>query len=334
MRLSLRTVTVLVSLGLCSAVAGGIAAAGQPGPRTEEPPPAPARAPHGFVQILGESLSEVTLRPDQESAVEALGAQIEPLQVKVDAAESALLMALSDQVLTGMIRRDALEPQVAGYAEARQEVSGELRAAIEQLHDLLDPSQREDFADAIESRVHRVRRAILAGEKLDDLAQALQLTDAQKQEISDNLAQLAPSLEHERVAIHAAIEGFRGETFSIEDYLPLAKVPERARQRAERIIDLTDATLRILDADQREKLADRIRDAATERADEPEEHPVTHEKGDEHVGEGSQHMWAAAGVRRGAFGGVRGGVVVGGAPGFAYRRAVAFPYAAGWGYGW
>ena len=337
MRLSLRTVVVFSALGLASAVVGGIALAGQPAPH-EEPTPTPSHAPHGFVQIIGESLSEVTLRPEQESAVEALGARIEPLQAKVDDAENALLLGLSDQVLMGTISRDALEPLVNGYANARQDASGELRAALAQLHDLLDPSQREDLADAIESRVHDVRLAILAGEKLDALGEQLQLTDAQKQKIADGLAQLAPTLEHERMVIHAAIEGFRGDTFSIEDFLPQSKVPERARLRAERIIDLTDSIVSILDAGQREKLADRIRAAATAQGDEATEPtmPVPHHhlKSAEAVGEAEQHVWVASGVRRGPWGGVRGGFVAGGAPRFFYGRARAFPYAAGWGYGW
>ncbi len=327
------------ALGLATVVAGGMALAGQPAPHADESVPAPAPTPHGFVQIIGESLSEVTLRPDQETAVEALGAHIEPLQVKVDAAENALLLALSNQVAAGTVNRDALEPLVAGYADARQEVSGDLRAALGELHDLLDPIQREDLADAIESRVHEVRRAILAGERLDSLAEALQLTDAQKQKIADGIAALVPALEQERNAIHAAIEAFRGETFSIEEYLPESKVPERARLRAERIIDLTDAIVGILDAAQREKLAERIRAAVTARGDEPAETaaPIPgHHFKDEAVGEAEQPIWAAGGVRRGAFGGVRGGFVVGGggARGFYYGRAAAFPYAAGWGYGW
>jgi hypothetical protein len=336
MRLSLRTMVTFTALGLASTVVGGIALAGQPDPIVE-PVPSPSHTPHGFVQIIGESLSEVTLRPDQESAVEALGAHIEPLQAKVDEAEDELLLALSEQVRDGTIHRQTLEPQVTAYVDARQEVSGELRAALEQLHDLLDPTQREDLADAIESRVHAVRRAILAGQKLNSLAAALDLTDAQKQTIAEGLAQLAPALEHERVAIHQAIEAFRGETFSIEDFLPVSKVPVRAQKRAERIIDLTEAIAAVLDASQREKLADRIRAVATGHADdltgEAARVPGHHYK-DEVVGEAEQDIWAAGGVRRGPWGGVRGGFVVGGAPGFAYRRAAAFPYAAGWGYGW
>jgi hypothetical protein len=318
-----------VAVGLAGATSGGISVAGQPGSHTEEQAPAAPYTPHGFVQIVGEALSEVSLRPDQEAAVEALGKQIEPLQARVDDAEKGLLLALADQVQIGRVDRDALAPFVTAYAGARQEVSGELRAAFEELHDLLDAGQREDLADAIESRVHDVRRAILAGEQLDDLAQQLDLTDAQKEALREGLQQIAPVLEHERVAIHQAIEGFRGDAFSVEQYLPQSQVFERAWQRADRIIDLTGAFVSLLAPVQREKLAARIREAAKVREDEPVESGT-----EEHIGVSRQPLWAAAGVRRGPLGGVRAGAVVGGSRGYAYRRAAAYPYAAGWGYGW
>lgn len=327
MRMSVRSMVAFTLLGLAAVAAGGIADAGQPAPHADEPVPAPARTPHGFVQLIGEALSEVSVRPDQEAALEALGRQVEPLQSKVDDAENTLLLALADQVLVGHVDRDALEPQVAQYASARQEVSGELRSVFEQLHDLLDHGQREDFADALESRVHDVRRAILAGEQLDEIGQQLNLTEAQKQAIRDGLQQLAPALERERERIHGVIEAFRGETFSIEEQLPQSQVSERARARADRIIDLTAGLVSILDPAQREKLAARIHEAAAARGDEPTETA-------EDVGSAEDHLWVAGGVRRGRFGGVRAGVAVGGAPRYYYGRAVAYPYAVGWGYGW
>ena len=338
MRLTIRSMVAFTALGLAGVTAGGVAGAEQATHPTEEQAPTPARTPHGFVQIIGESLSEVTLRPDQEAAVEELSKQVEPLEIKVDDAENALLLALADQVAAGKISRDALESEIAAYATARQEVSGELRSAFERLHDLFDAQQREDFADALESRVHDVRLAILDGERLDDLSQQLELTEAQKQKILEDLQAIAPMLEHQRVKLHEIVEAFRGDTFSVEELLPQSQVPERARLRAERIIDLTATFAGVLDAAQREKLAARIREAAQARGDEPGEGeptgPAEHEQGEEHAGHAAQHVWVAGGVRRGPFGGVRGGVVVGGARGFAFRRTRAFPVAAGWGYGW
>jgi hypothetical protein len=339
MRLSLRSMVAFTALGLVGALSGGSAAAdpATPIPGMATPTPGPdvqAPTPHGFVQIIGEAISEVTLRPDQETAVEALSKQIEPLQIKVDNAENGLLLTLADQVQAGRIDRDALAPRITDYVNARLAVRDELREAVEKLHDLLDSGQREDFADAVEDRVYRVRMALLSGEQLDALAQRLNLDDSQKGKISEGLQQIAPALEHERVAIHRAIEGFRGDTFSVESYLPASQLPEKARARAERLVDLTETITDMLDSEQRNKLAARIREAAAARGDEPADNPTTPaDPQEEHVGTAAQHLWVG-GVRRGPWGGVRGGVVVAGAPGYFFRRARAFPYAAGFGVGW
>lgn len=239
----------------------------------------------------------------------------------------------------GKIDRDALEPEVLEYVNARKTASPDLRDALVKLHDLLDSGQRADFADALENRLYEVRHAILSGEQTDEMAERLGLDDKQKEQLQAILASEQPSLDAERDALHQVVEAFRGEEFSPESLLPEADVPDRARTRAEGIIDVTSAFTEILDAQQRDMLAERIREAAMDRGEGHEEHaidaaPVTSTKSAEPVGEASDHIWAGAGVRRGPWGGVRAGVVVGGSPRFAYRRVRAVPFAAGWGYGW
>jgi hypothetical protein len=296
----------------------------------EEPSEA-TRSPHGFVQIIGEALSEVDLRPDQETAVEALGNHIEPLEAHVDAAEAAILNALSSGVRAGSIDRAALEPYVTDYVNARVDVSTDLRTAIDKLHSILDSAQRADFADALEARVHSVRMAILSGQRIEGLASALQLTDAQKERILDDLHKIASELEPERTAIHHAIEAFREDAFAIDNVMPKSEVPERARTRATRLIDMTEGLMKLLDSKQREKLADRIHEAATARTPETVEATPT-PKGEEQLGEAAQAWWAGRGWRGGGWGWRRPFVV--GAPGFTYGRVYAYPYAAGWGWGW
>jgi hypothetical protein len=340
MKSVVRSFVTLAALGLAAAGPGGVAAARQPPAHLEEPPAAPERTPHGFVQIIEEALDELSLRPDQAPAVDQIVTQLEPLQAHVDDAESTLLLGLADQVKDGRIDRTALAPLVEGYANARQDVSADLRTTLQSLHALLDPTQREDLSDAVEARLHDVRRAMLSGERLDDFAAALKLREDQIQHIRDSLESLRPALEHERTVLHRAVEAFRDDDFQIERIMPSIQVPARARLRAELIIDLTASTMDLLDATQREALAARIRQAAEARSEGSDEavdgrHPTTNvPKSDERTSASSDAWVAAGGVRRGPRGGVRGGVVVGGSRGFAYGRVRAFPVAAGWGYGW
>ncbi len=143
--------------------------------------------------------------------------------------------------------------------------------------------------------------------------------------------------------MHQAIEGFRGETFSVEQYLPQAEVTERARLQAERIVDVTASIADVLDAEQRVALAERIHEAAVAREGTPDETieqaPTDKPKGAESVGTATQHLWAGAAVRRGPFGGVRGGVVVGrrgprGQPGMPTAGWPRIRWRVGYGYGW
>ena len=280
--------------------------------------------------MIGEALAEVGLRADQEATVESLGAEVEPLQALVDQAESEILRTLADQVKADRIDPLTLEPEVQAYAAARLSASTTLRSTLEELHALLNPDQRADFADALESRLHEAIAATTCGEMLARFAERLGLSEAQNQKLDDSIQQMMPALRAERRGLHNAIEGFRGDSFSIEQHMPKHEVLAKARRRAERIIALTESLMNTLDAGQREKLAARIDEAAHARGDEMSDEP--HARG--HLGIATDHLWAAGRVVRGPFGGVRGGVVVGGSAGFYGNRARAYPVAAGWGWGW
>jgi hypothetical protein len=338
----LRSMITFATLGLTGVVAGGTvvasAHAGAPAAALKADAP-PAETPHGIVQMIGEALTEVTLTADQETTVEQLGAKVEPIQAGVDQAESDLLLALAQQVRAGSVDCPSLEPQIAAYVSARESASTALRGAIEELHGLLDADQRADFADALECRIHDAVRAV-TGQRLDDFALALGLSDAQKQEVLADLQQLQPAIQRERSAVHTAIEGFRGDAFAVETYLPASDIAAKARRRADSIIELTGSIFAILDAPQRDKLAARIEAAARVQTDSPEDDTFAVKPGPENVGATQEHFWAAGG-RRGFVGGRGGfvaggsrGFVAGGSRGFVYGRTRAYPGAAGWGWGW
>jgi Spy/CpxP family protein refolding chaperone len=218
---------------------------------------------------------------------------------------------------------------------ARTKLTAPLRSAVESLHDILQPEQRADFAEALECRIHAVTQAIQSTDTLDDFATQMGLTDAQKAMIRDEMMDFKQSLLSERESLHDAVESFRGDTFSVEEYLPQSEVAGRATSRAKAFVDVTFAILSILGPTQREGLAARLANAAT-KSDEPEAKAVQPliTAGPEHVDTAAQLLWAAGRVRRGPYGGIRGGVVVGGVGGYYGRRVGYYPPNLGWGYGW
>ena len=253
-------------------------------------------------------------------------------------AENAILAALAVQVEAGAIDESALDPFVSAYVDARLRVSPELRRIVEDLHGVFDPDQRADFAEALECTVHEVHQAIVSGERLDDFTKTLGLRPDQVVKVQEGLASLEPGLRSQRALLHQILEAFRGEDFSVESVFPSSDISERATARAEQIIHLTASLVDVLDPAQRALLAARIREAIRARTEASEASsaapPLREGASGERVDAAADAIWAAGGVRRGPFGGVRGGVVVGGAGRVAYGGVRAYPYAAGWGYGW
>jgi Spy/CpxP family protein refolding chaperone len=331
MKSIVRPVLACAVIGLAVVPPGLATAAPGPGKDTA---PASSPSPHGFVQMIGEAIAEVDLRPDQEAQVEDLSKEIEPLQARVDEAESALLLALATQVEAGQIGEDALAPEISGYVAARQVVSPEIRRIVEDLHGILDPEQRADFSEALACAVHDVARAILSGERFDELAKKLGLDGEQIVRLEQGITTLRAQLAAERALLHRLTEAFRDADFSIERIVPQSEVPEMSRKRAERIVELTASLAEVLYPSQRIALAERLREAARTRMEGSEAGSAEVLAQGERIAATADLLWAGARVRRGAFGGVRGRVVVGGSAGFAYRRVVAYPYAAAWGYGW
>jgi hypothetical protein len=218
---------------------------------------------------------------------------------------------------------------IAAYVSARVNLAPALRSALEELHAMLDADQRADFADALESAVHEAVMGTAIDERVATFSAEMGLDEPKSRKLREGLEQVRPVLKAERSQIHEAVEAFRGASFAVEPYLPLADVAPRAEQRAERIVELTEALMGMLDAEQRGKLAAHIREAAEGRAEAAEGSGMRPQAA-ERVGSAEGHVWAGA-VR-----GPRGGraVVVGRAGGFYGRRAGAYPVAVGWGVGW
>jgi hypothetical protein len=319
----------LAALGI-GAISPLTASAAEPNEPAPMKAPATAPTPHGFVQMIGEALAEVTVMEDQEADIEELGARLDPLEAEVDKAEANLLYRLGDQVKAGTINRAALAPEIAAYVTARDDLAVPLRDALEELHEMLDKQQRADFVDALECSVHEVTREILSRDKLDAFVDKLKLDPVQTGEVRDAFQDILPMLQSERRNMHDALESFRGDFFSLDPYFPLEQVHAKSERRANRMIDVTETMLGVLDHDQADKLAQAIHDAAEAKLQGPStsataEPPKTEEKVDIEV-----RRWAAGRVR--GWGPVRR-PWVGRAAGFYGARVAPFPVVAVYGWG-
>jgi hypothetical protein len=301
MKSTFRFMVRIAAVALASAVPGAAASAAEVAVPVENRAPAPAEA-HGFVQLISEALAGVTVNADQEAEIEKLGAHLEPLQIELDKAEGNLLASLAEQVKSETIDRAALQPEIASYVAARETLAKPLHEALEDLHEMLDRQQRADFADALECSVYEVTRALLSHDKLVAFEEKLDLDAAQTQDVKDAF-------------------------FSVEPFFPLAQVGAKAARRANRIIDVTEAILDVLDRDQVDKLAAAIAEAAQAKLEPP--------SGTPEAGKPSEpvevHAWIAGRVR--GFGRFGRPMFIGSAARHYAWRVTPFPVVAAYGWG-
>ena len=220
--------------------------AGLAGARAPAPFGNRQKAPHahGLVQLVGEALTSVSLKPEQSEAIQKLGAEVEPLQVAVDKAENELLLGLADQLAAGKIDRKALAPQIEAFAEARKKASPVLHSALDRLHETLDPTQRTQFVDSLERRMKQFADAAGSNKRVDEWAKLIGLSDEQKQRIRTELDSQSPGLKDEQAKAKEMFDAFRGDSFSAEKLMPERDVSARATEKAERVVAMTETLAR------------------------------------------------------------------------------------------
>lgn len=246
---------------------------------------------HGVVKLVGDALGEVALRPDQRTELEKLAALADQRHAAMAGGKKDLMLALADQVEKGSIDRAALQPKLDRIVSDLEKVRPDDSAALARVHAILDPEQRNAFADALESRFKGGHRGGKhhGGEKgeagqhgpmggmqaMKQLAEDLDLTDDQKSQIKDTLrsGHDGHSFREMRENIgqgKRVLDSFRSDTF---DPAAAAPPPDKLRERAAagtgRMIGIAEKVLPILTPEQRKLAADKLRTMANTGADMP-----------------------------------------------------------------
>ncbi|MBX3193180.1 MAG: Spy/CpxP family protein refolding chaperone [Labilithrix sp.] len=285
---------------------------------------------HGPLALISHALSKTCLSDEQRATVERMGTVVSEQENKVAEARRNFRHELLAQFRSGHIDACSLDDEVDALVRAREAASPTLRKAFEDLHDMLDPSQRTAFVDAIKSRIKEKREA--AKPMLDDLARDLDLTAEQKEQIHAVLEKAKEQREEERSTFRNVLKAFTEDKFSMEEIAPVADVGEKTRARATRMIATAEEITGILTAEQREQLAQRIMARHRGKAACEEPAPAT-EMTDEgpalasaqiggEPGGADPEVFVARGYRAGyvntwgpgGVGYVRGGAYVGGYP--------------------
>ena len=332
-----------------------------PSPTTAEEPKQASEA-QGFVRLVEEALSQIKLEPQQTAALQAIGSMVNKKEAAVHKAKIELIDALAGQIEKGSIDEKALAPQIEAFVEASESARPIMRAAFDELHDLLDPSQRQQFAEALDRGVNERQKAYAAGTWLDQWAKDFGLSSDQESQIRSAVEKLKPAAAARAKELDKVIDAFKGDKFSIDDVSPAADTAERATAMVKGLVGLTEAVSGVLTPEQRTQAASKIREKIAQPATQEPAAPsnmgttpstpytapsapampgvpaapalpgvhVAPTSANDDIGTSSDALWAGA---RGGAVGYRGGAVGyrGGAVG--YRGGVGYGGYGGVGYG-
>lgn len=256
-----------------------------PPPLPPEPAPPPAtRSPRrtGFLGMIFHAAHDLTLTGEQSTAVDAIEAALRAADDAARGASRAVQSDLAAGIRAGKLDTVKLGADYAALDAAAKERTDRQATALDALHAVLAPAQREDLTLAVRARqaAHALRPPDEPDEvasdwtqrRLDRLTDDLGLDPAQRQKVAALLAKSAlPSPEEMKARKDAATARTEAilRAFSREDTFDATKLDLRVgtsqspHELVEREAGFLGRLVVVLRPEQREKLA-----ASRERHDE------------------------------------------------------------------
>jgi Spy/CpxP family protein refolding chaperone len=208
------TVSPFLRLAVVSALSIGLASCVGRAPDPSESTAAPTAAAtaavqasqsvrtHGPAARFLNAVDTIDLRADQVRKVAAIRATLAEQTTAGRAARSALAAEIAQQVRTGVLDDTRTQPLRDQIKTAMTATRPAVQQAIQQLHDLLDASQRQALVDALPSHAdhadhadHGARRAQMKA-RMDKIAAELSLTEEQRTTIHDQMRAAFAGHEH------------------------------------------------------------------------------------------------------------------------------------------
>jgi Spy/CpxP family protein refolding chaperone len=231
---------------------------------------------HGPVKMFGQALGDVALRDDQRAQIEQLATAAETRHEETRQARADLMNALAAQIDAGAIDRAALQPKIDAVVASFEKNRPADRAALEQLHAILGADQRVEFVDALQNQMHAKTGEHGGRMHMKEWAEALQLTDTQRDQIKTalkaqfqaNHAQGGDKVEKEawkEGKEHASqvFEAFKGDRFVMDEVAPPVDAKVHATKMSNHMLTVAETVLPILTPQQRTLAAQKIRAEAS-----------------------------------------------------------------------
>ncbi len=220
----------------------------------------------GPVQLLGEAFGDVPLDKVQRAEIEELAEDTIERHATTRAAMAKLASAFADQIEKGTLDRAALDALLDEAKKAREANRPKDVESLDKLHALLDKDQRDALADAIEDRVKE--RFGGRRERMGELGEKLQLSDDQRSEIKSLVMSKVKqggfgAMREKMKQRKEALGSFREDDFDAGAVLAGAGEGDKRAM----VLDIAEAVLPKLSAEQRKLAAELLRERASELLD-------------------------------------------------------------------
>lgn len=133
------------------------------------------------------AVDSLTLRADQQQKLTAIRAQLQQQTAPVREARAKLATEVARQVRAGAIDHDVLRPLADQVAAAAGATKPAVQQAVQQIHDMLDASQRTALVTSLRAKAAQGKNRGEMKQHLDQVATDLALTDDQRNTIHASL---------------------------------------------------------------------------------------------------------------------------------------------------
>jgi Spy/CpxP family protein refolding chaperone len=243
----------------------------------------------GDEAMIDFSLNHLNLNGPQRSQIEAVKSGLTPAREQVKNARKDLMEALAPEISSNTVDSNVLQPKIDALGAAVRNERAAEDAAVDQLHSILDTSQRAELANMLEARMtqreqahaqhqaqrqqqgnnghaNNAQRAGHGGQREGGLARALSLTPAQEQQVksimqSERSSSPRPDFAAMKAQRTAMLEAFKGQSFSASSFHSV-DAGARAKEGATRFVDAAGKITQILTAEQRATAAQKMQAAA------------------------------------------------------------------------
>jgi hypothetical protein len=270
MKLSVRGLLIVISAGvgvagvpehanaqgLDQTPQGGIGGPeqGAPSDATATQAACPAGSQLKLGALVGQALSGVQLRPEQEASLQRIGGELDQAELPVQRARQDLLLAIAGALEQGSVDQATMAPKIGALVETQSSQRPLAERAFVELHDTLDPQQRSTFVDALEAGV----QGETTPESASQASPGRELSEEQLQQLRALGAPSQGSAQGQPRIVQL-LEAFRGDAFDPATVAPEQGAATNGQERVAIMLNVVEGVTRILTPDQRMDLAATLR---------------------------------------------------------------------------